>query len=463
MRNSGKHPASFRDPSGFLYERDGILFRQVNQTYKSDYDLLISSGLYDALLKENLLIPHEEVEVEPEESSLAYKIIRPERVPFISYPYEWCFSEIKDAALTTLQIQKVAFNHGLTLKDASAYNIQFRQGRPTMIDSLSFEAYREGEPWVAYRQFCQHFLAPLALISYVDVRLSQLMRVYIDGIPLDLASKLLPAKSKLNFSLLTHIHLHASSQMRYADKEIKKDEIQRKMNRNALQGLIENLESGVRKLDWKPYGTEWGDYYEETHNYAASALEHKKTLVDQFLDASKPGSVWDLGANTGLFSRISSDKKIPTISFDIDPAAVELNYLNCKKEEEKDLLPLLLDLTNPSAGLGWGNRERMSFYERGPVDLVMALALVHHLAISNNVPLPHLAEFFDTLCKWLIIEFVPKSDSQVRRLLASREDIFPGYTKGGFEGAFSAHFKIREAVSVQDSDRTMYLMESLSP
>ncbi len=462
MRNSSKHPASFRDPSGFLFVRDGVLFRQVNQTYQSDYDLLHSSGLYDALLKEVLLIPHEQVEAEPEEPSLAYKIIRPERLPFISYPYEWCFSEIKDAALATLKIQKVAFDHGMTLKDASAYNIQFHKGRPTLIDSLSFEAYQEGEPWVAYRQFCQHFLAPLALISYVDVRLSQLMRIYIDGIPLDLASKLLPAKSKLNFSLLSHIHLHASSQKRYADKEIKKDEIQRKMNRNAFQGLIANLESGVRKLNWKPYGTEWGDYYEETHNYTTSALEHKKTLVDQFLDTAKPGSVWDLGANTGLFSRISSDKKIPTISFDIDPAAVELNYLNGKKAGEEDLLPLIIDLTNPSASLGWGNRERMSFQERGPIDLILALALIHHLAISNNVPLPRLASFFDTLCEWLIIEFVPKSDSQVRKLLASRDDIFPNYSQEGFEAAFLTHFKILEALSVQDSDRTMYLMQSLS-
>jgi len=462
MRNSSKHPASFRDPAGFLFERDGVLFRQVNKTYQSDFDLLHSSGLYDALLKAKLLIPHEEVEIKAEDSTLAYKIIRPERLPFISYPYEWSFSEIKDAALATLQIQKVAFNHGMTLKDASAFNIQFCHGHPTMIDSLSFEAYREGEPWVAYRQFCQHFLAPLALISYVDVRLSQLLRVYIDGIPLDLASSLLPSKSKLNFSLLSHIHLHASSQKRYADKEINKDEIQRKMSRNAFQGLIDNLESGVRKLEWKPYGTEWGDYYEETHNYTASALEHKKALVHQFLDASKPAAVWDLGANTGLFSRISDAKKIPTVSFDIDPAAVELNYLNCKKEGETNLLPLIIDLTNPSASLGWGNQERMSLHERGPVDLVMALALVHHLAISNNVPLLNLADFFATLCKWLIIEFVPKSDSQVRRLLASREDIFPEYTKDGFVEAFSVQFKIHEDVPVQDSDRTMYLMESLS-
>jgi hypothetical protein len=345
----------------------------------------------------------------------------------------------------------------MSLKDASAYNIQFVRGKATLIDTLSFEIYKEGEPWVAYKQFCQHFLAPLVLMAYRDVRLSQLLRVYIDGIPLDLASGLLPAKTKFNFGLLTHIHIHAGAQKRYSDKVV----APRKggMSKQALTGLIESLESTVKKLSWKPAGTEWGDYYENT-NYTNSAFEHKKQLVKEWSAEKKPALVWDLGGNTGLFSREAASSGAFTVSFDIDPAAVEQNYRTVKTKKDQNVLPLVLDLTNPSPALGWDNSERDSFSARGPVDMALALAVIHHLAISNNVPLPQLANFFAARCKWLVIEFVPKSDSQVQKLLTSREDIFPTYTREGFEAAFSACFVIHKSESVRDSERTLYLMES---
>ena len=211
------HNASFRDPSGFLFTHDGVLYRQVNQIYAEDYKKLMDSGLYAKLVKAGLLIPHTEVELEAADPTLAFKVLRPERVPFISYPYEWSFGQLKDAALATFSIQKRALKLGMSLKDASAYNIQLVGGKPTLIDTLSFEIYKEGEPWVAYRQFCQHFLAPLALMAYRDIRLSQLLRVYIDGIPLDLASELLPGRTRWIIGLASHIHLHASAQKRYAD------------------------------------------------------------------------------------------------------------------------------------------------------------------------------------------------------------------------------------------------------
>ncbi len=460
MGDDLRHPASFRDPSGFLFSKNNTLYRQVNKCYQEHYDALIESGLYETLVNQGLLISHEEVHAEPIEPEIAYKVIQPEMIHFISYPYEWCFSQIRDAALTMLAIQKVAFQHGMTLKDASGYNIQFNKGRPILIDTLSFEIYKEGEPWVAYRQFCQHFLAPLALMSYVDVRLSQLLRVYIDGIPLDLTSRLLPIKSKLNFNLLSHIHLHASSQRHFAGKEIDKSSITRKMSRNAFQGLIDSLESGVEKLHWKPADTEWGEYYEDSHNYTPAALEHKQLVIERFLDRIKPAVLWDLGANTGMFSRLASQRDIPTTSFDIDPAAVEINYLTGKEKGDVNLLPLQIDLTNPSSGIGWQNQERASLLERGPVDAVLALALIHHLAIANNVPLEKIGVFFQSLCRWLIIELVPKSDSQVKRLLSTREDIFTDYTQEGFERIFSLYFETLEVVQIKESERVLYLLEN---
>ena len=454
--------ASFRDPSGFLFSRQGELYRQVNWIYRENYDQLTSTRLSAKLTDAGLLIPHEEVNVEPEAPGLAYKVLKPELLRFISYPYEWSFSQLKDAALATLDIQKQALEVGMVLKDASAYNIQFRNGQPVLIDTLSFEIYHEGNPWVAYRQYCQHFLAPLALMAYTDVRLSQLLRVYIDGIPLDLASRLLPRRTRYGLGLATHIHLHAAAQKRYADKAVAKTHSTRKMSKLSFMGLMDSLEGTTRKLSWRPSGTEWGDYYiASASHYTPSAFEHKKQVVIQFLEQIQPAITWDLGANTGEFSQLAADRGSLTIAFDIDPAAVEQNYLQGKAKNETRILPLVMDFTNPSPSLGWHNRERHSLLERTPADALLALAIVHHLAISNNVPLPLLAEYFQSLGRWLVIEWVPKEDSQVQKLLVSREDIFSGYHQEGFEAAFEVYFKIHARVSVQDSPRILYLMEKI--
>src|SRR5258706_1001297 len=455
--NDGQLAASFRDPSGFLFSSGGVLYLQVNRAYEQEYTRLMESGLYEKLVKAGLLIPDVEVEQTPAESETSFKIIQPERVPFISYPYEWSFGQLKSGALTTLSIQKRALKLGMSLKDASAYNIQFVRGKATLIDTLSFEIYKEGEPWVAYRQFCQHFLAPVALMALKDVRLSQLLRVYIDGVPLDLASELLPAKTRFNFGLLTHIHLHAGAQKKYSGEDVKSRS--GSMSKQAMTGLIESLEATIQKLDWTPRGTEWGNYYDIT-NYSDAAFEHKKQLVGEWTKKLKPAIAWDLGANNGVFSRIVSSACPYVVSFDIDPAAVEQNYRQVKKDKTGNFLPLLLDLTNPTPAIGWANRERDSFGARGPADMVLALAVVHHLAISNNVPLPQLADFFAETGKWLVIEFVPKPDSQVQKLLVSRKDIFPNYSRDGFESAFKAKFTIHETVEIHESERVLYLMES---
>lgn len=451
-------PSSFRDPSGFLFLHNNAICRQVNGNYKEHYYFLMNSGLYETLVKSELLIPHEETAAEAPLPSLAFIIIKPEPLKFISYPYEWCFSQLKDAALTTLKIQKTSLEYEMTLKDASAYNIQFRNGHPVMIDTLSFEKYNEGDLWVAYRQFCQHFLAPLALMSRKDVRLNQLLRIYLDGIPLDLASSLLPLSTRFSFSLLSHIHLHAKSQKFYSDKRNAKV-LAKKMSRFSFLALIDNLESTVRAMKWEASGTEWANYYDENNNYSTVSLRHKKQLVDEFLSALNPETVWDLGANTGIFSRSENVMSRQIIAFDIDPAAVERNYLHCTETKEKNILPLVLDLTNPGPAIGWENNERMSWMERGPADVVMALALIHHLAISNNVPLRKIAELFHKICRHgLIVEFVPKSDSQVQKLLATRKDIFTGYTQGIFEETMGSFFIIEKSAPVKHSERTLYLM-----
>ena len=456
MKISKIENSSFRDRSGFLFYYENEIYRIINFSYKKQYEKFMNSELYQKLEEKNLIITHSEIENLDIDCDY-YKIIKPEKIPFISYPYEWSFSQLKDAALLTLRIQKAAMKYGMTLKDGSAFNIQFHNGHPIFIDTLSFEIYEEGQIWKPYKQFCQHFLAPLALISKKDVRLNLLSKTFIDGIPIDLAAKLLPKTTFGNFGLMAHIHAHAKSQKHYEDKDAKIK--QKTLSKRSFEGLIESLKSSIEKMTWNEDNTEWGDYYSDT-NYTEKSFEEKKQFISLAIDQVKPKLVWDMGANTGVFSRLASTKGINTISYDIDPLAVEKNYLLSSQNSEQNILPLILDLTNPSSGIGWNHNERMSIIQRGPADMVFALALVHHLAISNNVPLNKLAEFFSQISKFLIIEFVPKSDSQVKRLLLTRDDIFENYDEKNFEIEFSKFFKIINSKKILDSERTIYIMEN---
>ncbi len=453
-------PASFRDLSGFVYYKDDVLLRQINSLAKSDYDGLMQSGLYDFLIAKKYLLSHQEVPLDKKHTPEAVAVIQPEFVPFISYPYEWSFSQLKDAALVTLDIQKASLEHGMSLKDASNFNIQFVDGVPKLIDTLSFEEYHDGSPWIAYRQFCQHFLAPLALMSLTDVRTQQLLRAFIDGIPLDLAGKLLPKKSYLSPGLMAHIHMHARMQQRYSkDFKITTKKVN-KLSKAQLIILLDNLYAVIKKLKWQPAGTQWARYYSET-NYSDTAFAEKhKFIEDSFKKISPtPKVIWDFGANNGEFCRFASHQNIFSVAMDIDPAAVEQNYRLSKSEQDSKMLPLVIDLTNPSPSLGWASEERDSLIKRGPADLVLALALIHHLSLSNHVPFYQLAQFFAQASEWLIVEFIPKSDSQVKKLMHNRQDNLDWYNQDEFEKEFSKLFSIIDKASIKDSDRIIYFMQ----
>lgn len=448
---------SFRDPSGFVYTADGALYRQVNRVFAPEFDACVASGLYDDLARAGLLVPHRAVGVERAATADAHAVIEPARVGFISYPYEWAFGQLRDAALLTLDVQERALARGFILRDASAYNIQFADARPLFIDTLSFERYREGGPWTAYKQFCEHFVVPLALMSGTDVRCGRMQREYLDGIPIDLGSALLPARSWVRAGTLLHVHLHARATKRYEAASVSAVTRARQLSKRALLGLVASLRGTVEGFAWQPAGTQWAGYTTD-HNYSDAAVAEKRRLVRDHLAAIAPHTVWDLGGNTGAFSRVAREVAPSVVCFDFDPAAVELNYRQVRARGETGLLPLQLDLMNPSPAVGWAHEERLSLAERGPADLVMALALVHHLAIANNVPLARVAELFARLGRALVVEFVPKSDSQVARLLRNRADIFLDYTQEGFERAFEPHFELETRDRMADSERVLYRM-----
>src|SRR5215217_6932771 len=294
---SRRDPGSYRDPGGFVYRRDGVIFRQIDAPAIDGWQQFLASGLAGRLIADGRLIRHDPASLQDAATPTARAVIRPERIPFVSYPYEWTFGELQDAALLTLDVQLAALEAGWTLRDATAYNVQFRDGRAILIDSLSFAPHEQGAPWIAYRQFCEHFLAPLALMARRDVRLNRLLRADPDGIPLDLASTLLPWRTRLNLGLLSHLHLHARAQNRYAaDDEAASTASGVRIDRQRLVGLIRNLRGTVSGLRWKPAGTEWSDYADHT-SYGDAATASKTSIVRDLLATTGAQTVWDLGAN----------------------------------------------------------------------------------------------------------------------------------------------------------------------
>ncbi len=447
---------SFRDPSGRVFLRDGRLLRRVNPSYAADYARLLTSGLYKTLVDEGLLVPHVECGDDPEIARGAHKVLEPERIPFISYPYEWSFGQLKAAAIATLRIQRRALDAGMCLKDASAFNIQFVGARPIFIDTLSFDTWEEGTPWVAYRQFCQHFLGPLALMSRTDARLGMLSRTFIDGPPLDLVAALLPFSSRLKGSLLVHLHVHARAQARHGGGSLAGAR-PGAFGRRAMLGLIDHLQRGVEELTCDPSSTQWADYYGAT-NYSADAMAAKENAIAGLIEGERPATAWDLGANTGAFSAIAATGGAYTVALDGDWGAVERHYQTCVARREERVLPLVIDLSNPSGRLGWNHDERLSLADRGPADLVLALGLIHHLSLSNQVPFDRSAEFFHGVSRTLAIEFVPRDDSQVQGMLSRMPRLDGSYTQEAFEREFDRYFAVTEVLPIAGSSRRIYVM-----
>jgi SAM-dependent methyltransferase len=453
-----RDPGSFRDPSGFVFRRDGILYRQINRVFAEDWHAAVDAGLLRRWQESGRLVGHELADISlAADPELALAVLRLKLVDFVSYPYEWTFGQLKDAALLTLDLQVDAERAGFTLRDASAYNIQFHRGRPILIDSLSVERSDPAEPWAAYRQFCQHFLAPLALMARRDVRCGLMLRDHVDGIPLDLAATLLPARTRLSVGLASHVHLHARAQRRFATA----DPPARRpggMGATRRAALLDSLRRTIDGLRWNPHGTEWADYDRET-SYSDEGTRAKESIVEAMLGDVGGSVAWDLGANVGRFSAIAARLGRRVVAWDADPAASERHYQRLKGASDTSVLPLLQDLVNPSPGLGWAGAERAGFVDRSDADVILALAIVHHIAISNNVPLDSIASLFARLAPNAIVEFVPKDDPMVRRLLASRRDVFPDYSQDGFERSFGTRFRIAARVPIADSARVMYRLQ----
>ena len=451
-------PGSFRDPSGHIFYENDKVFRVVNNSYKKHYDHLMKSGLYDRLIKENLLVKHTEVANKNNQEEY-YKTLDVVKIPFISYPYEWSFSQFKDSLLLTLKIQLICVKYNMTLKDSTPFNVQFVGNQPIFIDTLSFELI-EGDNyvWKPYKQFCEMFLGPICLMSYVDPNLNKLLINYINGIPLNLINKLLPFKSKFNFSVFIHIVLHNLLKEKTDSKENKKDQ-KSVISKNKHLNIIKQIDGFVKGMKLPSFGSEWGKYNEETISEKKGYVIDKEKTVKSFLEKEKYNLTWDVGSNDGFFSRIISEKYSENlISFDIDWRCVDSNYSKCRSSNITNVFPLILDLSNPTPSIGWMNKERSSIYERfvSP-DLISCFAVIHHI-INVGIPLENFMNFLSMTNKDVLIEYVPFSDPKCQIIFESRGEDFMYPTENEFVNLLESQFSIKKSKKLNETERSLFLL-----
>lgn len=460
MNTSQAHPGSFRDPSGQLYQLDNRIFRTVTDGGASDFEFVRSTGLIDGLVADRVALPAELVnpQVLGRTAKRARYVLEHPKLPFISYPYEWCFSALKAAALLDLDIHLRALDRGVTLADASAYNIQFRGTRPIFIDYLSFRRYHDGEIWVGHRQFCEQYLNPLLLRAFLGVPHNAWYRGTQEGISAIELNRLLPLRRKLSWNVFTQVVLQAHFQkMALRDGRVAsaKDLRNARLPLPAFRRMLRRLRAWIAGLNPADTGkTTWSDYAAD-NTYNEEEANKKKTSVAEFTARWKPSLIWDLGCNTGDYAKTALEAGATyAVGFDLDQGAVEAAFQRAQTEN-LDLLPLVLDIANPSPSQGWAENERQGLRDRGPADAILALALVHHLAIGRNVPLDQVVTCLVGLAPAGIVEFVPKADPMVQRLLELREDIFSDYNEENFLASLQRQARIIKAETVSQSGRKL--------
>lgn len=465
MTVAARDAGSFRDPSGHVYLLGQRVLRTVTERASSDYEQARDAGLFGHLYDSGTIVAFRELaESEwtsdlPAKSADAAYVLELERVPFISHPYEWSFSLLKAAALAHLDLQLDLLARGFKLSDASAYNIQFLGPRPIFIDHLSIRPYVEGELWLGHRQFCEQFVNPLLLRAKCGIAHNTWFRGNLEGIPTRDLARILPTRSRLSWNTLTHVHLQARLERSAIERPgaaIAKAKGTRRISKLAYGGMLRQLRNWLASLHPADTGkTVWGEYA-KTHTYTGEEAEAKRRFISEFAAAASPGTLVDLGCNTGDYSVCALQGGAGrVIGFDFDQTALDIAYARAIAEKH-NFLPLWLDAANPSPDQGWKQAERRGLMARMPVDAVIALAFEHHLAIARNVPLPDVVDWIVAMAPTGIIEFVPKNDETVQRMLALREDIFPDYTEEAFAAALSSRARIVRSEAVSKSGRTLF-------
>jgi precorrin-6B methylase 2 len=452
-------PGSFRDRESRVFERDGELFRALTAPAADDLRRLMATAFFQAAQRDGRVVSTRAADVAPPAASGPpwALVLTHERIPVVSYPYEWSFSMLRDAALLQLDLHLAALDEGFGLKDATPYNVLFRGARPVFVDVGSFEPLRPGEPWIGYRQFCQLYLYPLLLAAYRGVDFRPWLRGSLGGITPADASRLFGLRDLLRAGVATHVHLHARAVAATAGRPSDARAALRdagfgvELVRANLRGL-RRLVAGLRPRTGR---TAWS-HYVEALPYTADEREEKRAFVRAAAGTRRWRVAWDVGANTGEYSRLVAEHADAVVALDADTAAIDRLYLALGQEAAQRIVPLALDVADAPAGLGWRGRERRALESRAKPELVLALALLHHLAIGGNVPLTELVAWLADLGGDVVVEFVHREDPMVRRLLSGRPDRFPDYDLPRFEALLAGAFQIAARRTLAGGTRTLF-------
>ncbi len=459
-------PGSFRDPHSRVVEADGAVLRLLSAQGLRDWNALAASELFRGSVAEGKLVG---TELEAEGAADlpdglvdgAAAVLRHEVVPFVSYPYEWTFAMLKDAALLQLELLRRALDEDLILKDSSPYNIQWRGAQPVFIDIGSFEALRPGEPWIGYRQFCMLFLYPLLLQAYKGMPFQPWLRGSLDGIEPQECRMLMSFRDLFRAGVLSHVLLHARLERRNADSErdVKGELRKAGFKKELIAANVKRLERLVRGLEWRPGASEWSDYGPRGH-YTDADADQKDEFVRRVAAERSLGLAWDLGCNDGRFSRIVAEHARTVVAMDADAAVVDGLYRSLRAGGETSILPLYVDVVDPSPALGWRGGERRTLSDRGTPELTLCLAFIHHVALSGNVPVRDFLDWLRSLETRLVIEFPTTDDPLVRRLLARKQEgTHPDYDRGYFERTLGDLFDVTSTEELSSGTRVLYVAQ----
>ncbi len=449
-------PGSFRDWDSRVFYDDGRILRALSEDGLADWLALSESKLFRDAVAEGKLVATSRLEEAPIADAAA--VLEHERIPFVSYPYEWTFAMLRDAALLQLELLRRALDEDLILKDSSSYNVQWLGARPQFIDIGSFERLRPGEPWAGYRQFCMLYLNPLLLQAYKGVDFRPWLRGSLDGItPVD-ARRVFSFRDVFRRGVLTNVALHARLERKHDDsqRDVKTELRRAGFKKELIVANVRRLEKLVRGLDWKPGSTAWSGY-SATTSYDEADAARKEEFVREVVHTRDWNLVWDIGCNEGRHSRIAAENARYVVALDGDPAVVDRLYRLLAAEEETTILPLAVDVTDPSPALGWHGLERQTLEARGRPDLTLCLAVLHHVAIGGNVPVPEFLSWLAGLGTAVVIEFPTRDDPRVATLLERKKPgAHPDYDREPFERALAEHFEIERTEELASGTRVLY-------
>lgn len=438
-------PGSFRDPASRVLHHDGAVYRSLSETGRVDWRALSASPLFDRWVESGRVVATTEVEIDGD------LYLEHARIPFWSYPYEWPFSMLKAAAALQLSLLREALENGLTLKDATPYNVQFRGTEPVFVDIGSFTAYEPGEPWLGYRQFCRQFLYPLLIRAHADVPFQPMLRGSLDGVPAPTARQMLKGRRTLAPGVLADVALQARAErsMSASNRNVRSELSEAGFDAKLILGNVRRLEKVIEKTTWDPGDSTWSGYASCDH--VATQRAPKEEFVRRVAAARRRRLVWDLGANDAHFSRAVADLADTVVAVDGDEETIENVFRSLRSDGPGNVLPLVMDLADPSPGLGWRGVERRTLEERDRPDLVLLLAVVHHLVIGSNLPLASVIDWLRSLDADVVFEWVPPGDPMSQQLTANKRaiEVHADYTEEHLRNYLADSFEIVEEMPLE--------------